>query len=113
MSTWSTSEAMTDPAVREAMAFRSEYRFCLRDIPVEITLRLYKPIHSSSIVVRKSHRLSIPGLGEQTQATGEEQTEEGEALQSVICQFVHAYNAAIAKGLKPDPSWLEKDSKFS
>ena len=104
---------MTDPAVRDAMIFRSEYRFCLRDIPVEITLRLYKPIHSSSIVVRKSHRLSIPGVDEQTRTTAEEQTEEGEALQGVICEFVHIYNAAVAKGLKPDSSWLQQDSKFS
>ena len=104
---------MTDPAVRDAMVFRSEYRFCLRDIPVEITLRLYKPIHSSSIVVRKSHRLSIPGFNEPMQASSEGQTEEGEALQEVICQFVHAYNAATTKGLKPDPSWLQQDSKFS
>ena len=103
---------MTDPAIREPMAFRSEYRFFLRDIPVEITLRLYTPIHSSSIVVRKSHFLSIPGLDEQKPASPEEQTEEGEALQDVICQFVHAYNAAIAKGLKPDPSWLQQDPKF-
>jgi len=104
---------MTDPSIREPMTFRSEYRFSLRDIPVEITLRLYKPIHSSSIVVRKSHRLSIPGFDEQPRATGEEQTEEGEALQDVICQFVHAYNGAIAKGLKPNPSWLQRDPKFS
>jgi hypothetical protein len=104
---------MTDPAIREPMAFRSEYRFSLRDIAVEITLRLYSPIHSSSIIVRKSHLLSIPGLDEQIKASAEEQTEEGEALQEVICQFVHAYNAAIAKGLKPDPSWLQQDPKFS
>jgi hypothetical protein len=104
---------MTDPAIREPMTFRSEFRFSLRDIPVEITLRLYSPIHSSSIVVRKSHRLSIPGLDEPIQVGADEQTEEGEALQEVICQFVHAYNAAIAKGLKPDTSWLQQDPKFS
>jgi hypothetical protein len=104
---------MTDPAIREPMVFRSEYRFFLRDIPVEITLRLYKPIHSSAIVVRKSHRLSIPGFDVQPQASADEQTEEGEALQEVVCQFVHAYNAAIAKGLKPDSSWLQQDSQFS
>ncbi len=109
---WSTSEAMTDPAIREPMAFRSEFRFFLRDIPVEITLRLYSPIHSSSIVVRKSHRLSIPGLDEQKRASEEDQTEEGEVLQNVICQFVFPYNAAIGKGLKPDPSWLQQDPEF-
>jgi hypothetical protein len=52
-------------------------------------------------------------LEEQTQASDEDQTEEGEALQNVICQFVVPYNAAIAKGLKPDPSWLQQDPEFS
>jgi hypothetical protein len=103
---------MTDPAVRKPMAFRSEYKFFLRDIPDEITLRLYQPIHSSSIIVRKSHCLSIPGLDEQAPAGTEEQMEEGEALQDAICQFVHGYNAAVAKGLKPDSSWLRQEPSF-
>ena len=109
---WSTSEAMTDPAIREPMAFRSEFKFFLRDIPVEITIRLYNPIHSSTVVVRQSHLISVPGLDGQEQAGDEDQTQEGEALQNVICQFVHAYNAAIAKGLKPDSSWLQPNPEF-
>jgi hypothetical protein len=109
---WSTSEAMTDPAIREPMVFRSEYKFFLRDLPVEITLRLYNPIHSSTVVVRRSHLISVPGLDRPEQAICEDQTQEGEALQNVICEFVHAYNAAIAKGLKPDPSWLQQDPEF-
>src|SRR5476649_353878 len=94
---WSTSEAMTDPAIREPMSFRSEFKFFLRDIPVEITLRLYKPIHSSTIVVRRSHLISVPGLERPEQASGEDQTED---------------NAAIAKGLKPDASWFQQDPGF-
>ena len=100
---------MTDPAIREPMAFRSEFKFFLRDIPVEITLRLYNPIHSSTIVVRQSHLISVPGLDRQEPAVCEDQTEDGEALQNVISEFVCAYNAAIAKGLKPDASWLQQN----
>ena len=66
---WSISEAMTDPAIREPMSFRSEFRFYLRDIPVEITLRLYNPIHSSTIIVRQSHLISVPGLDGQEEAS--------------------------------------------
>jgi hypothetical protein len=109
---WSTSEAMTDPAIREPMVFRSEFKFFLRDIPVEITFRLYNPIHSSTIVVRQSHLIAIPGLDQAGQAGDEEQTEEGEALQNVISQFVGAYHAALAKGLKPDASWLQQNSEY-
>ncbi len=109
---WSTSEAMTDPAIREPMAFRSEFKFFLRDIPVEITLRLYNPIHSSTVVVRRSHLISVPGLDPQEQAVCEDQTQDGEALQNAISEFVCVYNAAVAKGLKPDPSWLQQDPEF-
>jgi hypothetical protein len=109
---WSTSEAMTDPAIREPMSFRSEFKFFLRDIPVEITLRLYNPIHSSTVHVRRSHLISVPGLDRQEQASGADQTQDGEALQSVISEFVSVYNAAIAKGIKPDASWLKQNPEF-
>src|SRR5689334_3910342 len=103
---WSTSEAMTDPAIREPMSFCSEFKFFLRDIPTEITLRLYNPVHSSSVVVRQSHRIAIPGLDPQERAACEDDTQDGEVLQSVVGEFVCNYNAAVAKGLKPESSWL-------
>lgn len=109
---WSTSEAMTDPAIREPMAFRSEFKFFLRDIPVEITLRLYNPIHSTTVVVRQSHLISVPGLDPQEQGVCEDQTQDGEVLQSVVSQFVCVYNAAVAKGLKPGSSWLQQNPDF-
>ena len=75
---------MTDPAIREPMSFRSEFRFFLRDIPVEITLRLLQS-HSLrvAIIVRQSHLISVPGLDRQEQASCEDQTQDGEVLQSV------------------------------
>ena len=109
---WSTSEAMTDPAIREPMAFRSEFKFFLRNIPVEITLRLYNPIHSTTVVVRQSHLISVPGLDQHEQGVCEDQTQDGEVLQSVVSQFVCVYNAAVAKGLKPDSSWLQQNPDF-
>jgi hypothetical protein len=110
---WSISEAMTDPAIREPMSFRSEFRFFLRDIPVEITLRLYNPIHSSTIIVRQSHLISVPGLDRPGQESCEDQTQDGEVLQSVVSEFVCIYNAAIAKGLKPETNWLQQNPGFN
>ncbi len=91
------------------MSFRSEFKFSLRDIPVEITLRLYSPIHSHTLIIRQSHRIAVPGLDPQEQASCEDETQEGEALQRVISQFVCVYNAALAKGLQPARSWLQQD----
>jgi len=109
---WSISEAMTDPAIKEPISFRSEFKFCLRNIPTEITLRLYNPFHSNQIVVRRSHRILIPGLDPQTSAACEDETQDGEVLQSVVSEFVCNYNAAVAKGLTPEASWLEPDPNF-
>ena len=103
---------MTDPAIREPMAFHSEFKFFLRDIPTEITLRLYNPIHSSAVIVRRSHSISVPGLDPQEQAACEDETQDGEVLQNAVSGFVCAYNAAVAKGLNPDPSWLRQDPEF-
>lgn len=109
---WSISEAMTDPAIKTPMTFRSEFKFCLKGIPTEITLRLYSPIHSDDIIVRKSHSISVPGLDKQETAACENQNEDGEVLQGVMGEFTCAYNAAVAKGLKPDASWLRADPDF-
>lgn len=109
---WSTSEAMTDPAIREPMSFRSEFKFHLRDIPTEITVRFYNPIHSSAVVVRQSHTILVPGLDPQEHAACEDETQDGEVLQNVVSGFVCVYNAAVAKGLKPDPSWLQSNPEF-
>ena len=109
---WSISEAMTDPAIKEPMSFRSEFKFYLRNIPTEVTLRLYNPFHSNRIVVRQSHRIAIPGLDPQAIAACGDETQDGEVLQAVVSEFVCNYNAAVAKGLKPEASWLKPDSNF-
>ncbi|MGI8889647.1 MAG: hypothetical protein ACR2G0_02545 [Chthoniobacterales bacterium] len=94
------------------MTFRSEYRFHLRDIPVKITVRLCSPIHSSEIIVRQSHTIAVPGLDRQEEEKCEEQVGDGEVLQKTVSELVCVYNAAIAKGLKPETSWLQPDPTF-
>lgn len=109
---WSTREAFTDPAIRESMAFRSEFRFHLRDIPVEITLRLFDPIHAENIVIRQSHTISVPGLDPVELDACADDTQVGEVIQCVVSGFVRVYNAAIAQGQKPDASWLKPNPDF-
>jgi hypothetical protein len=110
---WSREEALTDPVVREAMMFTSEFRFCLRDIPTEIILRLYRPLHSGRLVVRRSHDLSIPQVAAPALAAhADESDNEGEALHLVVDEMVSLYNAARAQGLTPDASWLTPNENF-
>jgi hypothetical protein len=108
---WSREEALTDPAIREPLIFFSEFRFSLRDIPTEITIRLYRPIHSSKIVVRRSHNISVSGVEAPATDTHDE-AHEGEVLHAAVDELVSVYNAARAKGLKPDASWLKPNADF-
>src|SRR5213075_3046424 len=110
---WSREEALTDPAVREAMMFTSEFRFRLRDIPTEIILRLYRPLHSGRIVVRRSHDLSIPQVAAPAPAAHvDDGDSEGDALHAVVDEMVSLYNAARAQGLTQIPPGSNLTSIF-
>jgi hypothetical protein len=109
---WSREEALTDPAICEPMKFLSEFRFSLREIPVEIRIRLYQPVHSGRIVIRRSHDIAIDGINPGKAYNYDEESSEGEALQAAVCDLVSVYNAARAKGLKPDRSWLKTNPNF-
>ena len=109
---WSREEALTDPSIREPLIFLSEFRFSLRDIPTEISVRLYRPIHSDKIVVRRSHDISVSGLNPQQAAKCEDDSKEGEVLHATVDELLCVYNAARAQGLKPDVSWLKPNPNF-
>ena len=96
------------------MMFTSEFRFRLRDIPTEIILRLYRPLHSGKIVVRRSHDLSISQVAAAPpSAAADGSDSEGDALHAAVDEMVSLYNAARAQGLKPDSSWLKPNENFS
>ena len=109
---WSREEALTDPAVREPMKFLSEFRFFLRDIPTEITVRLYQPVHSGGIVFRRSHDIAIKGVIPTPATDCSEDSGEGEVLHAAVNDLICLYNAARAQGLKPDASWLKPNAHF-
>ena len=109
---WSREEALTDPAIADPMKLLSEFRFHLRDIPVEITIRLYKPVHSGKIAIRRSHDIAVDGVSAGKIYSYDDESSEGEALQAAVCELVSVYNAARAKGLKPNRTWLKANENF-
>src|SRR5213076_2350202 len=112
---WSREEALTDPAVREPMMFTSEFRFRLRDIPTEVMLRLYRPLHSGRIVVRQSHDLSIPQVAAPTPAAHvDDGDSEGDALHAVVDKMVSLNNTTACRAspsLSPSSIWAAGDSE--
>ena len=109
---WSREEALTDPAIVEPMKFLSEFRFSLKGIPTEIAVRLYQPVHSGKIVVRRSHDLVIEGLNQTAVEDCADDSSEGEVLHAAVNELICVYNAARAQGLKPAASWLKANSDF-
>jgi hypothetical protein len=111
---WSREEALTDPAIRDPMVLVSEFHFSLRDIPTEIAIRLFRPMHSGRIIARRSHDLSVEGLQTTPPDVAEvdDDSSEGVVLHSCVNELVMAYNAARAKGLIPDSSWLKPNKDF-
>src|SRR3954467_8096941 len=95
---WSREEALTDPAVVEPMKFLSEFRFSLRGIPTEITVRLYQPVHSGRVLVRRSHDIAVSGVNAKSKGC-EDDAGEGEVLHSAVDDLICVYNAARAQGL--------------
>ncbi len=105
---------MTDPAIRDPIVFLSEFKFFLREISQEITLRLYRPLHSEKVLVRRSHYIAVSGLDAAEKAACEESEyeDEGGALHRAVIGMVCVYNAARAQGLTPDISWLKPNADF-
>jgi len=110
---WSREEALTDPVIPEPLIFLSEFRFSLRDIPVEIAIRLNRPIHSAKIVVRRSHDISASGLNAQQAGKCEDDSKEGEVLHAAVDELLCIYNSARAQGLKPDAFWSKPNPNFN
>jgi hypothetical protein len=109
---WSREEALTDPAIVEPMKFLSEFRFSLKGIPIEIAVRLYQPVHSGKIVVRRSHDLVIEGLKQTAAEDCADDSAEGEVLHAAVNELICVYNAARAQGLQPNASWLKANADF-
>jgi hypothetical protein len=110
---WSREEALTDPAVRGPMMFVSEFRFVLRDIPTEVTIRVYRPIFAGQYVARCSHKLAIPGVNAPAAPSDDgAEPSEGRTLHNAVEQLVATYNAAKSQGLAPSTSWLVSNAEF-
>jgi hypothetical protein len=110
---WSREEALTDPAIVEPMKLLSEFRFSLKGIPGEIAVRLYQPVHSGKIVIRRSHNIAVQGIDVGPAENYSEDCSEGEALREAVNDLVNIYNAARAKGLTPTASWLKPNPNFN
>jgi hypothetical protein len=109
---WTPDAALDDPVVERPMVFVSEFRFYLKDIPTEITVRLYRPLQGRAIVFEQSHFIKTPTQAGPYRTDKSWNDDEGSALHQVVFGFTSHYNEAVNRGHRPDPSWLEENEQF-
>ena len=94
------------------MVFVSEFRFFLKNIPTEITVRLYRPMQGSGIIFQQSHFIKTPMQPGPYRTSRPWNDDEGSALHQVVHALATEYNAAVHQGHAPDPSWLVENDQF-
>ena len=92
--------------------FVSEYRFYLKGIAAQITIRLYEAVLGDGYLFTQSHFIQTPvqaGAYRTDHANG---SSEEVAIQRALRTFLSYYDAAIKEGHEPEDAWLVPNKNF-
>jgi len=92
--------------------FVSEYRFYLKGIADQITIRLYEAVLGDGYLFTQSHFIRTPiqaGPYTTDHATG---SSEEAAIQRALKTFLSYYDGAIKEGHEPEDTWLFPNKNF-
>jgi hypothetical protein len=109
---WTVETALGDAAVEQPVQFVSEFKFFLKDIPTEITIRLYRPVNGSGVQFTQSHFIQTPDQAGPYRTSRPWNDDEPRALHQVIDGLTSYYKAAVLNGHKPSADWLHENSHF-
>ena len=109
---WTIEAALKDEAVEGPVQFISEFKFFLKNIPVEITIRLYRPLFGTGVLFKQSHFIHTPEQAGAYRTSRPWNDYEASALSQAIDGLTSYYNAAVLKGHEPSADWLEPNSDF-
>jgi len=99
--------------VNDVLQFLSEYRFTLSDIPIAITIRLFRPIAAGGgVFFRQSHFISTPKQAGPYRTSRPWNDTEEAAINQVVSAMNMEYDAAIKAGMTPDETWLTPNDSF-
>lgn len=95
-----------------AFEFVSEHRFFLKDIPIEIIIRLERPIGADGIYFKQSHFIQTPLQAGPYATSRPWNDDEMSALRQVVTAFTTEYTTAVSKGHQPSKEWLVANENF-
>lgn len=105
----SIKKVLSNPRLEVQREFVGEYQFQLTDIPVPITVRLYRQLGSDVVEFRQSHFIHTPVQGSKYMTSSSWGKDEKEALQRAVQTFVSFYEEAVRAGHRPAAKWLVKN----
>ena len=108
----SIENVLRNPLLEVQSEFLAEYQFQLKDIPVCITIRLYKRLGSDVVEFRQSHFTHTPVQATRYRTDSSWGESESEALHRAIQTFAPFYEEALRAGHKPTEKWLLKNDGF-
>ncbi|MFH1226724.1 MAG: hypothetical protein V1701_02320 [Planctomycetota bacterium] len=109
---WTIESALDDDLISNPRKLLSGYQFTLGEIPVLITIRLYKQLNGKNVEFEQSHFIHTPIQGGPYMTSIPWNDDEASALHQVISGFTRDYNAAVKQGHKPAESWLVPNKNF-
>src|SRR6266511_2318072 len=84
----SIEKVLRNPHLEVQREFLAEYQFQLKDIPVSITIRLYKRLGSDVVEFRQSHFIHTPVQADRYRTNSSWGENEAEALDRAVQTFV-------------------------
>ena len=99
--------------VDQVLQLVSEYSFRLGVLGHPINLRVYRTLDSLKYYCEQSHYASTPGLDVPHVTHRPWHDSEAAAINQVVSALNDRYAEAIARGHKPDASWLTPNQHFA
>lgn len=109
---WTINAALDDPLIDGPMVFLSEFKFSLKGISTEITIRLYRPHRGAGVIFDQSHFIHTPEQGTPYRTSRPQNDDEASALHQAISGMTRFYEIAVNKGHSPSSSWLVPNDSF-
>src|ERR1035438_8698860 len=108
----SIRQALENPNLEVQRELIREYQFQLKDIPIPITIRLYRRLGTDVIEFRQSHYIRTPVQAGRYRTDSSWGENEAAALRRAIQTLVSFYEDAVRVGKAPAESWLLKNDSF-
>jgi hypothetical protein len=102
-----------DPAIELPRQFVSEFKFSLKDIGVEIRIKIYRFLSSSKFGFEQSHYIKTPQQGGPYRPGLAAFGNEAAALHQAVQSIMTHYEPAVQAGIEPCDEWMIPNQCFS